>query len=409
MQNRTEVTNAELHELLATHPADEAPLEHATARFHLGTSLISSGEIDEAQEHLTEAARVFQREGERSDEGKAVNMLGVALRDAGRTEQAAAAFATAAQIFDEEGDVAECGAALYNLGLAKRDTEDPEAAIELFSAAATIFEEAGVTAQTSAARRELGTTLLGQGEHERAREVLAEAVAWGRTAGDLAALGYASTMLGLTYLAMDRCDEAIAALRDAVGAHPRNIRGEAYAVAKANLAVAYERGGDTPRARLSARQVLVLDDVPESAREVAQAVLDRRPGESGDLARVLVDEPRERWEGLVREEVIRWVETDEETRRAEVGAWMAAVAEDREQTQDLLEAWFGAMLELPPESMDRLVASTVIALGQLPPEVGERFPRDANRAMARFHTPQMMRLQSAFEETARTHDAGTWP
>jgi tetratricopeptide (TPR) repeat protein len=398
--NRSDIDLDDLRELLARHPPTTEPREHATARFHLGTTLLDVGATGEAVEHLVVAARTFDEQGAATEHARAANMLGVALRESGRLDDAAIAFASAAEVFDRHGDVAECGAALYNLGLVERDRDDPDAALELFAAAAEILDRADALPQAAAARRERGSVLLTQGETAASVDLLTEAVAVARQSGDLAALGYASTLLGLAHLATDRCRAAVNTLRDAVGAHPREIRPGPHSVAKANLALAYERAGEVTRARLVANQTLAGTDVPAHAAEVAAGVLARHPSEAGDLARVLDEEPPETWAGTVRAEVTRWAATEPAAMDAEVEAWIGAVLERPLVQQELLAAWLGALLELPPEVIERVAASTVRALASLPAGAEDAFRRSASRAMARFHVPQLERLRDTFDRAA---------
>jgi hypothetical protein len=125
--------------------------------------------------------------------------------------------------------------------------------------------------------------------------------------------------------------------------------------------------------------------------EQAQAVWQRVGRGNGDLVAVLVGEPRERWAGLVREEVLRW--TDASDKRAELAQWIDTLRTPPVDAIDLAEAWLGALLELPPDAMEQIVAAAVDAAGA---RDIEWFRPLVESASARFHTPQLLRLRAAF-------------
>ena len=151
-------------------------------------------------------------------------------------------------------------------------------------------------------------------------------------------------------------------------------------MAKANLALAYERAGDARRARLAARQALAVSSLPEPVREQARSTLARVGDDVGDLVALLGDEPRDRWPALVREEIVRWADSDDATLAAEARAWAAAQDDDR------AEALLGALLELPSEPMER-VLDAALAAG------GESAREQLERSAALFHAPQELRLR----------------
>src|SRR5919108_3145740 len=362
---------AQLEERLGRYPAERYPVQHATAQFHLGVELTNRGRAEEAVHALRAAVELFDRDGLRSERAKALNALGVALRLAGRVDEAADTFNEAAAGLAG----AERGAALYNLGLAKRDAGD-------LDAARAAFERASESLDSPAVARELGTTLLQQGELDAAVALLGDA----SEQGDEAARGAAANALGLAQLAAGRFDAAVDAFRRAPAAPPRTLRPTEYAMTKANLALAYERAGDERRARLAARQALGVHSIPVAIATQARDVLARVGEGEHDLVSLLEDEPRERWPAVVREEVVRWADTDD--KRAELAEWVAGLCSRPDDAVDLAEAWLAALLELPPEQM--------AVLAQATPRQSEWFRDVVASACARFHTPQLLRLREAF-------------
>lgn len=366
----------ELEARIAQHPAGRYPVQNATASFHLGGLLAGAGRGDEAADALARSAELFGRAGLREERAKALNALGAALRVSGRDAEAAAAFHEAAVEFAELGLATEEGAALHNLGLVSREPDRFREARSRFAAGGEVRHEA-------AALREFGSVLLERGELAEAEAALTEAASLAERAGDLAGLGAAANALGLAQLALGRCDEAATSFRSSAGAHGRGVRPADHAMAKANLALARERLGDEPRARLAARQALAVPGVPAPVRAQAEALLARLPDEAGDLARVLADEPEESRLAVARDELVRWAETAPADRRREAEAWVAGAA------PELAEPLLGALLELPPDAMAAIAADLAAC-------ADERFRKAVERASARYPVPQLLRLQESF-------------
>ncbi|HEX2029591.1 MAG TPA: tetratricopeptide repeat protein [Nitriliruptorales bacterium] len=399
----------ELRGQLLRYRADRHPVEHATLQFHLGVTLLEAGRDEPASVALGVAAELFDPDEHAVEQAKALNMLGVAHRNRGDLTAAADSFRQAANVFEQQSRPLEHAAALFNLGLVQRDRAEHEDAVARFRAALDIFRAGGPPARSSAAARELGVTLLQLGKLDDAAEVLEEAKELARQAGELAALGAAANALGLAQLSADRADAAVEAFRAAVGAHPRTVRPVDYAMAKANLALAYERAGDAPRARLSARQALAVGTLPSPVTEQASALLARLPEASDDLLVVLDQEPSDRWMDEARPELTRWVSAAADERRAAANAWITGQLARDDAAIELAHAFLGVLLELPPEAMTTLIRATVEALQAHDPEDRRRFRGEVARAMARFHIPQWQRLQHEFERlAAEVGDDGSW-
>lgn len=389
-----------LRERLSRHPPDRYPVQHATARFHLGVAFVNAGRLDEARDTLAVAVRLFHPERLPVEHGKAANALGAALRLAGRPVEAATAFEAAAAAFDASGHALEQGAAVFNLGLVEREAGEARRAVESFARARELIDPASAPGQAGAAAREHGAALLELGDVEGAAAALREARSLAERAGDLAALGAAANALGLAELGAGRLSEAVEQLRGAAGASPRSVRPAEHAMAKANLALAYERAGDEPRARLAARQALLVPGAPEPVAAQAAAVLERLGRTAGELLRVLDAEPRERWPAIVRGELMAWTDAGAEERREEAAAWIEGQLAREGVGAELAEALVGGLLELPPAGMEALVRSLVETLAGFEEERAARFRSDVARAMARFHVPQWMRLRDAFNRIA---------
>lgn len=400
---------AELRERLARYTADRHPLQHATAQFHLGNLLLARDALGEAEEAFSTAAALFGLRGAKAEQAKALNGVGATLRAAGRLELAARALAHAAAGLAAAGLPLDEGAARFNLGLVLRERGDLEGAAQQLTAAAERLDPEAAPAQAAAAARELGVTRLEQGDAAAAERALTTAAELAGRAGDQAGRAAAANSLGLAQLAQERPTEAARALETAVAASPRRLRPEAFAMGKANLALAYERTGDQARARLAARQALAAPDVPEPVRAQAAGVLDRLGRDARDVVAVLEAETPEGRERLVREELLRAADADAAGRARDLREWIAAHAGSALDPADLAELWLGGLLELPSQDLERMAQSTMAALAGARDEQAETFRAAVTRAMARFHIPQWMRLQEVFAQAAEeAGDPGPW-
>jgi tetratricopeptide (TPR) repeat protein len=389
-----------LEERLGRYPPGRYPVQHATAQFHLGLALTEAGRLDEAETALTTAAGLFPPDRLQVEHAKATNALGVVFRLAGRPEAAATAFRKAAALFEAAGLTVEQGAALFNLGLVQRELGDTQAAVGCFEEARARLDPDRVPIEAAAAARELGAALLVGGELDAARAALEAAMELAGRAGDQAGLGAAANILGLAQLAGDLPEQAVEAFRSAVAGHPRSLRPEEYAMAKANLALAYERAGDRPRARLTAGQAVSVAGAAAPVLAQARAILDRLGDQPGTLLQVLDLEVPERWLPILREELARWVAADPVVRVAEAGAMVDGVLARPAAAQDLAEAWLAALLELPPEEMTGLIRAALQAVRERDATSAGRLRSVVTRAMARFPIPQWTRLEHTFAHVA---------
>jgi hypothetical protein len=239
--------------------------------------------------------------------------------------------------------------------------------------------------------------------------VLQDAMALADRAGDPIGVGAAANALGLACLADGRPQAAAEAFAAAAAAHPRAGRPEAFAMAKANLALALEAREAAPAARLAARQALAASAVPEPVRAQAEAIVARLGRDDGDLLVVLASEPEPGRAAVAREELARTAEAGEEERAADARAWVAAHLGWPDDPADVAELWLGGLLELPPEIVERLVRDALRIAVTLDPEGRETFRTAVTRAMVRFHIPQWTRLQDVLHRAAEeVGDPGPW-
>lgn len=396
----TDAAIAELRGRLATYDPERFPIQHATARFHLGAALLDAGQPGEAADALRAAVRLFDPLP--VERAKALNLLGAAMRLRGDLAAAVDVFRSAAATFEDNDLPRERAAAVFNLGLVLAEQGRRAEAAGCFEQARDHFESEGLAPQAAAAARELGATHLAAGAHESARTAALRAVELADRTGDVHGFGAASNLLGLAHLAVGAEREAVDAFRTAAAAHPRALRPEAYAMAKANLALAYERAGDATRAVLAARQALGIPRPPPGpVAEQATRVVDRLAAVAGTVTDVLDDEPADRWQALLREEAQRWLDATRDERVAVLGDWVDGLLARGERGPDLAFAWLAVLLELPPRAMEALISDTLEALGERDGAAVERFRGHVSRAAIRFHEPQWLRLQETFNRIAR--------
>ena len=401
---------AELHDLLRRHPADERPLQHATARFHLGSVLLAAGALDDAEAAFAHAAALFEARGAQGERAKALNGLGATLRTAGRPALAVRAFGHAAGGFAAARLPLEEGAARFNLGLSLREAGRPGEAASELERACTLLDPERVPAQAAAAAREAGALDLERGETERAEARLSDALRLAEVAGDEEGRAAAANALGLALLSAGRTAPAIDAFGVVASAGPRAVRPAAFAMAKANLAVACERAGAHAHARLAARQALGVAAAPAPVREQAAGVAARL-GEDPSALRVVLDEAPddERRERIIREELRRSADADDGRLSADMHSWVEAHTGSNREPVTVAEGWLGGLLELPPDALERLVHAAIATSLVVTPEARETFRVAVSRAMARFHVPQMLRLQDVFAAAAAdVGDASAW-
>jgi tetratricopeptide (TPR) repeat protein len=389
----------ELRRRLSRYPADRYPIQHGTTCLYLGVGLAESGDPEQAERMLDAAIRNLDPDGLPAEHARARNARGAVRRQLARPAEAADDFVRAGELFADSGLPIEEGAAHYNLGLVRRELGDSDGAADSFRRATELLDADSVTAQAAAAARELGATQLTAGDLATAGDTLGIALGLAERAGDEVGLGATANVLGLAHLTAGRYAEAQLAFHRAVAANPRSIRPEAYAMAKANLALAYEQVGDRFKARLAASQAIAL--VPGGpVGTQALGVLERVGDGPGGLLEALADEPRERWSLLMREEAARWAEAPASRREAEAAALVEEHLAATTGNLDLVELWLGTLLELPPADMEALISATLRAITARDDEDRRRFHDQVGRAAARFHVPQMLRLEDTFRRFA---------
>jgi len=393
-------TTDQLRSRLERYPADRYPAQHATAQFHLGTVFLEAQQLPAALEAFDAAERLLAQVGMRLEYAKALMMQGVARRAIGETDLAEYKFASAAAVFATIGQPSELAAAHFNLGLVRVEVGDLAAASESFDTAYDGFRATGQRTWAAAAAREHGIARFTGGEPAAAIPLLEEAI---ELAGDADpnGAGAAANVLGLAQLAVDEPAAAMTSFRMALRWHPRSVRPAEHAMVKANLALAYEADGDQARARLTARHALIVDRAPDEVRTVAEGVLRRLPPEDdSDLFRVLDEEPVERWEIWVRDEVLRWSESGPVARNKEARRWRDQQVRRGPTGVEHATVLLSVLLEMPPPAYEAIIAALVEAAAAADPTESERFQSVMRSAMARYPLPQWQRLAASFTAAA---------
>lgn len=389
-----------LSRALQRFPLDRYPVKHASIQRRLGAALAAEARWDEAARAFGLALGAYG-EDLPVERAETLNILGAVLRELGDLDRAAASFREAISLLEGADAGARAGFAWHNLGLVLRDQGETSTALLAFRSAAALFPPSDQPAGLAATLRELGSSLLEQGELVPALPLLERAVHLAAAGGDRVGLGAATNVLGLIKLAMGDGDGAVAAFTESASAHPLSLRPAAHAMAKANLALAEETTGDKDRARQSAHHALSISESPEAVVAQAKAVLDRL-GTAYDLHRILDELPEGRWEGMLREEIGHWARVAEEDRAELAGSWISGQERRRAGAERRQEALFAAMLELPPAAFDLVAASLVETALSLEEGTRAWFFDLCSRAAARFHIPQMSRLEVALTRGRRS-------
>ncbi len=391
----------DLKERLSRYPVDRYPVQHATTQFHLGSVLLQSGETRPALGALTIAREIFGRAGMRLEQAKTAVMLGAALRSEGEREQATEAFTSACADLAELEQPTEQAAASFNLGLVRQDAGDLPGARAAWDTARDLFVTAGYPSQASAAARESGVSLMTEGDVEAAVPVLAAAMALGEQARDETSTGTAANALGLALLAVDKPAEAIVALQRSLAAFPRTLRPAEHAMAKSNLALAYERSGDLPRARLTAGQALVVSSAAAPVRAQCHELLKRLPApQTSDLLTLLDAEPNDAWGALIRPEVLRALELSGAERIAVLSGFVDGLLTRIGASYSLAESLLHVALELPPRAYEQTIVALVEACAHRPEDQTARLNAVFASAMARFAIPQWQRMAASLNAAA---------
>lgn len=324
-------------------------------------------------------------------------MRGVALRDLGRPADALADFTHARAALQAEAALLEAAAARFNEGLARRDVGHLDEAADCFIDAHAEFVAAGARGQAAAANRELGNVRLAGGDPAAAVAPLEQARDDALAVEDRIGAGAAANALGLALLALGDADGARRAFEDAAAAHPRAVRPAEHAMAKANLALAWEALDEPARARIAARQARAT---PAAAAEVvAQAGdvltrLDEPAGlAGGDLVAVLAGADMSVAIPVIRDEAARLLDLEPSSRADEVAQFLEALADGADDPTEILAAWLEVALEVPPAQMDALLAPLVAGIDVSPDR--DRLRAATSRALVRFAPPQMLRLDAA--------------
>lgn len=399
---------SELNERLARYPAARYPVQHATAQFHIGTIFTNDGRLEEAESALRAAIELFAPSNLSVERAKSLNALGAVLRLQGRLDEAARAFEVAFRLFEQSDAPLESGAAAFNLGLTARDRGNGEIAIESFKAAQALLKADGVRPQAAAAARELGATYLMVGDHTEAIAALEESVDLAKRFGEQADIGAAANALGLAQLAANNPLSAASSFRTAAAANPKMVRPEAYAMAKVNLALAYEQAEEPARSRLAARQALKVTSAAEVVRAQASGILARLGHPTDDLLQVLKQEDQDHWPGIIRQELAWWDEADFAELGEEAKTWLLGLVDSGEHADSLAEAWVAVLLEQSPAQMERVISLVLEASRAQPDATRTSFQSLINRTMPRFHAPQYMRLKDSFSSIARRLDLEGW-
>jgi CHAT domain-containing protein/tetratricopeptide (TPR) repeat protein len=193
------------------------PSRRAQAEWHLGESLLETGELRQAATVLESAAAKLRDLGDGGQEARVSNKLGQAWRILGQHEPALAAYRRALRLYREAGNVQGEATTLNNIGLVCERTGDLQGAIAQYETSLALWRRLGMSGYEAVTLQNLGSLYALIGHDDEALDLLQQAL--DRSSGEkderqrmsaLVALGWAEYLTGRPAAALERYREAVA-------------------------------------------------------------------------------------------------------------------------------------------------------------------------------------------------------
>jgi tetratricopeptide (TPR) repeat protein len=207
----------DLYQLLP--PPDKWRLEPSQAAHlynHWGEAYRSLGRREQARERFECALHISQTEGERKEEGWALNNLGRVEAALENKERGLKYYEQALVIFKEEKDLAGESTALTNLGWVYYDLDMLQRAQECYEQALSIRREERDRLGEAASLNSLGRVYANLGQPERARTYHEQALHICREIGYRSGEGWTLNNLGRVYSALGDKQQALDYLQRAL-------------------------------------------------------------------------------------------------------------------------------------------------------------------------------------------------
>src|SRR5205807_2222693 len=164
----------------------------------------------------------------------------------GAFEDAVSSLSEAVRLYEREGRADAQGAALMHLAQAHSALGQNRRAIQRLEAALALAEKSGRPAQTSVVLAGLGNAAVAIGELQPARTYLTKSLDLAKAGGDAALEAAVLNDLGNLWAMEKKYSEAIAAYRESSQVAKRVGHGALTARALSNAALAFRRNGQWP-------------------------------------------------------------------------------------------------------------------------------------------------------------------
>ncbi len=187
----------------------------AKAQWHLGESLLATGELARAEAVLTQALARFRGLSDGAGEARVLVDLGEAWMKLGDPGRALEAHERSLRLYREAGNVFGQASALNNVGLALEKTGDLQGAIGRYEEALVLWRRLGRTAAEAGTLQNLGSLYVLIGHDAEGMDLLQRALKLGEGGKDsdrmenLIALAWARYLAGDPEAALDLYREAI--------------------------------------------------------------------------------------------------------------------------------------------------------------------------------------------------------
>lgn len=237
-----------------------------SARHQLGSLLVRSGELDEAEDIFRGLRMEAVEAGQPGLAAVSLGYLGVIARTRGDLETARKNFLQAFDLNRTSGDVQGQANDLGDLGEIARMQQDYTSAEAYFNRSLDLFRQLGDRDNEGVATSRLGAVARDRKRYDEAEKLYRDALAIANESGDREGRAYAYAGLGDIALDRGRLPDALSAYRESYKAAQEFSANDSRAVALIGLANVSERMGDKATARdllleaLATYNAMGLDD-----------------------------------------------------------------------------------------------------------------------------------------------------
>ena len=199
----------EFKRLLAGFEAAQDEAGETLTRRYIGESYWRLGEFERSRGELDRAVSLARKTGDRSVEGRALNVLGLLEWDIGQYDRALAMFREAHAIAVETDDSRLAASTLNNRGLVQDERGDYSASLQDYEQALSLFGKAGDRRGQGDALGNIGGVHLLLGRYRPALEYYRRALKISEELGSKPSMTIDHGNIALCLLGLGRADEAI--------------------------------------------------------------------------------------------------------------------------------------------------------------------------------------------------------